>query len=934
MTPSSSRSSEFKGETAPIPVVEDQLPRLDSLRRDAASSRDLVSRSETHPATAWDITWEAPNRELGRDLGPAGQPLDLLTTTYLSQFLTPLTRDSFRDVVADIEQHLQIVNRTLAMLQMDSTGFEILLHNLLNAITVKAREILGADRASVFLIDADQEQLWSVVAESDEEQPIELRLNFGQGIAGLVAQTGEAVRIPCDFYDDPRSISAQEHDRVTGYRTYSLMVLPLADKDGRPLAVIELLNKLRFPNNPSQSLDHRIDPQGFSEEDLERFADFASCIRLVIESSQALYRASGKQRASQALSNAIAAFSRSKLDLKATLFTVMDEAQHLLGADRSTLWILDRDRQLLWANLLQADGQLQEISVPVGVGIVGRVAETGQPLNIPFDLYDHPDGTYAKLLDQQTGYRTCSLLCMPVFDPQGQLIAVTQLVNKRRAGQWPAYSAESWPIAPEAWRTSFHRLDQELMQSFNIQAGIAIHNAQLFEAVQRQENLQRQILHNLSNAVISTDRQGRILTANASARNLLGRSTRDVAQEDATEGSLSHCSLAPEPLENLLLTDLIQLQDLDFGRQLQAALSSDDPDARRQYYPDQTLLSRDRSHCVNLTIDSISPPNNPEDISGALVVIDDFSDEKRLKTAMYRYMNRELADEVLRRNEPTLGGVMRDVSVLFADIRSYTPLSEQLPVHQVVTILNEYFETMVEAVFGHKGTLDKFIGDALMAVFGSPMPQDDHPWQAIQCAIEMQQRLTIFNQTHAHILPHPLKVGIGINSDSVICGNIGSSRRMEYTAIGDGVNLASRLEAASKDYGCDILISEQTYRNYKDRLWARELDIVHVRGKCNAVHIYEVMGLRQGDFSAPLSSDQSKILHHFERGRRYYLNQAFIPAMREFIHVLEINPQDRASLRHLQRCQYYMANPPGDNWQGVCGPESLKGDSVDLRITL
>jgi adenylate cyclase len=930
MTPSPSRSSEFKGETVPIPVVEETLPRRDSLWRDGVAPRDLSLRSETHPATGWEITWDNP----GRNLGTEGEPLDLLTTNYLGQFLTPLTRDSFRDVVADIEQHLQIVNRTLAMLQMDSTGFEILLHNLLNAITVKAREILGADRASVFLIDADQAQLWSIVAESDSDQPIELRLNFGQGIAGIVAETGEAVRIPCDFYDDPRSISAQEHDRVTGYRTYSLMVMPLADKEGRPLAVIELLNKLRFPNNPSQPLDHRIDPQGFSEEDLDRFADFASCIRLVIESSQALYRASGKQRASQALSNAIAAFSRSKLDLNATLLTVMDEAQQLLGADRSTLWILDRDRQLLWANLLQADGQLQEISVPVGVGIVGRVAETGKPLNIPFDLYNHPDGSYAKLLDQQTGYRTCSLLCMPVFDPQGQLIAVTQLVNKRRAGQWPPYSDESWPIAPDAWRTSFHRLDQELMQSFNIQAGVAIHNAQLFESVQRQENLQRQILHNLSNAVISTDRQGRILTANASARNLLGRSTRDASLEDAIPGEALNCSIAPEPLENLLLTDLIQLQDLDFGQQLLAALSSDDPDARRQYYPDQTLLSRDRTHCVNLTIDSISPPHNPEDISGALVVIDDFSDEKRLKTAMYRYMNRELADEVLRRNEPTLGGVMRDVSVLFADIRSYTPLSEQLPVHQVVTILNDYFETMVEAVFGHKGTLDKFIGDALMAVFGSPMPQEDHPWQAIQCAIEMQQRLTIFNQTHAHILPHPLKVGIGINSDSVICGNIGSSRRMEYTAIGDGVNLASRLEAASKDYGCDILISEQTYRAYKDRLWARELDIIQVRGKCNAVHIYEVMGLRQGDFSAPLSSDQSKILHHFERGRRYYLNQAFIPAMREFIHVLEINPQDRASLRHLQRCQHYMANPPGDDWQGVCCAESLKNESVESRISM
>lgn len=932
MTPSSSRSSDFSDLSPPsLAGAEIGLSRLDSLRRES-QGRELSNRSELATPT-WDSAWDSLSRETpSSDPEVRDDSREILATTYLGQFLTPLTRDSFRDVVAEIEQHLQIVNRTLAMLQMDSTGFEVLLHNLLNAITVKAREILGADRATVFLVDAEQKQIWSIVAESDGDLPIELRLDFGQGIAGLVAETREALRIPCDFYDDPRSASAQEHDRITGYRTYSLMVMPLLDNDGHPLAVIELLNKLRFPNDPSQSLDNRIDPQGFSEEDLDRFADFASCIRLVIESSQALYRASGKQRASKALSNAIAAFGRSNLDLSATLLTVMDEAQHLLGADRSTLWILDRDRQTLWAKLPQADGRLQDVSVPVGVGVVGRVAQTGQPLNIPYDLYDHPDGSHAKLLDQQTGYRTCSLLCMPVFDPQGQMIAVTQLVNKRRAGQWRPYKPENWPESPESWRTSFHLLDQELMESFNIQAGIAIYNAQLFDAVQRQENLQRQILHNLSNAVISTDRQGRILTANASARKLLGRSSPETSTPPESPDSPEPW-VTPEQLEQLLLTDLIQLQDLDFGQQLHAALSSDDPDARRQYYPDQTLLSRDRSHSVNLTIDSISPPNQPEGISGALVVIDDFSDEKRLKTAMYRYMNRELADEVLRRNEPTLGGVLRDVSVLFADIRSYTPLSEQLPAHQVVTLLNDYFESMVEAVFGHKGTLDKFIGDALMAVFGSPMPQDDHSWKAIQCAIEMQQRLALFNQSHAHILPHPLKVGIGINSDAVICGNIGSSRRMEYTAIGDGVNLASRLEAASKDYGCDILISEQTYKPYADRLWARELDLIQVRGKCNAVRIYEVMGLREGEFALPLSSDQTAILHHYDRGRHYYLNQAFIPAMREFIHVLEINPQDRASLRHLQRCQHYMANPPAEDWDGVCQPAQAN-DVTESWITM
>lgn len=202
--------------------------------------------------------------------------------------------------------------------------------------------------------------------------------------------------------------------------------------------------------------------------------------------------------------------------------------------------------------------------------------------------------------------------------------------------------------------------------------------------------------------------------------------------------------------------------------------------------------------------------------------MEDISDEKRLKSTMYRYMTQELAEQLMENPDAAkMGGDRKAVSVLFSDIRSYTSLTENLKAEEVVEMLNEYFESMVDAVFSFKGTLDKYIGDAIMAVFGSPLPLADHEWMAVQSALEMRQRLVAFNLNRTEKNQDIIRIGIGINSDTVISGNIGSSKRMEFTAIGDGVNLGSRLESASKIYGTDIIISGNTYKPCASRIRAR-----------------------------------------------------------------------------------------------------------------
>jgi adenylate cyclase len=259
-------------------------------------------------------------------------------------------------------------------------------------------------------------------------------------------------------------------------------------------------------------------------------------------------------------------------------------------------------------------------------------------------------------------------------------------------------------------------------------------------------------------------------------------------------------------------------------------------------------------------------------------------------------------------------GERKDVTILFSDIRGYTTLTENLGAAEVVSLLNQYFETMVEAVFNHEGTLDKFIGDALMAVFGAPLPlTENHAWLAVKSAMDMRQRLQEFNQKRIFHSQPQIRIGIGISSGEVVSGNIGSPKRMDYTVIGDGVNLSSRLEGVTKEYGCDIIISEFTYNLCSDHLWVRQLDKIRVKGKHQAVNIYELIG----DRSTPLDANTQEFLHYYQAGRNAYILRDFTQAIACFESAQAIIPTDKAVHIHLERAYKYQQIPPSKSWDGV-----------------
>ncbi|NES80255.1 MAG: GAF domain-containing protein [Moorea sp. SIO2B7] len=846
------------------------------------------------------------------------------TTGKFSAYLAPLNQDSFKEVVTGVEEKLQVFHDTLSMLDsvLDTQGFDAILNDMLQSITLKTGELLGADRTTIFLLDQDKDELWSIVAKGEDGKPLEIRMPADKGIAGEVATSRQVVNIPYDFYDDPRSTSAKEFEQKTGYRTYTMLAMPLLkeepnEKGERELvAVVQLLNKLKSPHDPAKPLEERISHQGFTDEDVNMFREFEASIRLILESSRSFYRATQRQRAANALIGAINSLSKGNLDLDATLKTVMDEAKKLMNAARSTLWLIDHDKNDLWAKITKSDGSLKELRVPIGEGFAGKVAQMnlspdrsleGETLNISFDLYNHPDSGNSQKTDQEIGFRTCSLLCMPVFNSDEELIGVTQLVNKEKKGDFPEYNPENWPKPPERWKASFNRSDQEFMKAFNIQAGVAIQNAKLFNQVKQQEQMQHDMLRSLTNGVISTDKKGIIIAANEKAKELLGFGKDD-------------------PLEGKQMSELVEIREQDitdksdvakkgkFSEWFARALSPKEDEDRQQYYPDQPLMSAaGEEHSVNLSINSITDTTHANNVYGALVVMDDISDEKRLKNTMYRYMTQELAEQLLKSGSLELGGDRKEVSVLFSDIRSYTSLTEKLQPEEVVSMLNEYFDSMVEAIFTHKGTLDKYIGDAIMAVFGSPLTSEDHAWEAVQTALEMSTRLKEFNKKRQAENKEIIEIGIGINSDFVISGNIGSSRRMEFTAIGDGVNLSSRLEGTSKQYGCEIVISENTYNTCKDEIIVRELDRIRVKGKTQPVSIYELVGYKTD--SIPEQTQQVIELYH--QGRDYYLQHQFARALGKFAEVLEIDCHNKSAKLHMQRCQHFFTHPPADDWDGI-----------------
>lgn len=293
--------------------------------------------------------------------------------------------------------------------------------------------------------------------------------------------------------------------------------------------------------------------------------------------------------------------------------------------------------------------------------------------------------------------------------------------------------------------------------------------------------------------------------------------------------------------------------------------------------------------------------------------VNEQKEKLKIKRMFSNYVNKSVVESLLK--DPSklkLGGEKKNLTVLFSDVAGFTSISESMNPEALVKLLNEYLSEMTEIVLESDGLLDKYIGDAIMAVWGTPIALPDHPERACKSALKMMERLIILQKKWKKKNLPEINIRIGINTGEMVVGNIGSTKRMDYTVMGDAVNLASRLEGTNKQYGTKILISEFTYVHIKHKFLTREIDSVRVKGKLKPVKIYELISEKKND-----NDETPDYILLFEEGLKLYKNKKWDEAILKFKEVLKLKSDDPVSITYIKRCEEFKKNPPPDNWDGV-----------------
>ncbi len=708
-----------------------------------------------------------------------------------------------------------------------------------------------SDRGTLFLNDPSTGELYSRVLQGD--QTLELRLLNSVGIAGWVFTTHESLIIN-DAYADPRF--NREVDELTGYETRNLVCAPITTALGVVIGVAQVLNK--------REGDYDLD-------DLKLLEAMTSQASAALVSASRLEDVDERRSEEMEFLRLVSDIT-AELDLDALLQRVMAEATRMLRAERSTLFLLDERTDELFARVAEGDS-VGEIRFPATNGIAGTVFSSGESINI---AHAYADLRFNPELDRRTGFFTRSILCVPVISNDGRIIGVTQVLN-RRGGR-------------------FTSEDEQRLKAFTAQVSIALQNAKLFDDVQNMRNYSEAMLASMSNGVITLDMAGTVATCNDAGGRILGTDASSLVGSHYSEvfGSAEEIigAMVARVADDAIRTPEIAM-DVDIQR-----LGTDGSDAT------SAVLSANVS--VLPLIGGIG------EHLGTMVVMEDISGEKRVRATMARYMDPALADQLVRGDEDILGGRSVEASVLFSDVRSFTSLAEELGPQATVTLLNDYFTIMVECIQEQGGMLDKFIGDAIMAAFGLPVAHGDDADRAVQSAISMISSLFEWNKERMQDGRRPIDMGIGINTGTVVAGNIGSPKRMDFTMIGDGVNLASRLESACKQYSARILISEYTLGQLNGVYRTRQVDHVVVKGKTQPVAVYEVLDYH----TAQTFPNLMDAVNHFRDGIEKYRSGNWESAVNAFRETLRANPDDTLAETYIDRCLVLKENPPAD-WNGI-----------------
>ena len=610
----------------------------------------------------------------------------------------------------------------------------------------------------------------------------------------------------------------------------------------------------------SEVLNKRTD--AFTEEDLGLLEELVRQAAIALESRRTAEEIEYDRLQQLELLKVVSEVS-TEIKLGPLLQKLIATITKMLNAERSTLFLNDEKTNELYTEIGEGLGATQ-IRFPNHVGIAGTVFKSVQSVNIP---HAYADLRFNPSFDKRTGFFTRSMLCVPVINKDGKTIGVTQVLNKRGG--------------------TFTSEDEARLKAFTSQIAIALENAKLFDDVQNMKNYNESVLESMSSGVITLNEDGFVITCNTAGSRIMKVRPEDLLKRSAADVFSESNKWVAEKVE---LVGHKQTQEVTMDAEM--TFAGEKVSANVTILP---LISTQRKKI------------------GSLIMIEDITGEKRLKSTMSRYMDPSVAEKMLQAGAEILGGQSSIATVLFSDIRSFTTLTEELGPQATVSLLNEYFTVMVDCIQYEGGMLDKFIGDAIMAVFGTPVRHDDDEDRAVRASSHMLQELNGYNLRRNAEGKKSIQIGIGINTDTIVSGNIGSPRRMDYTVIGDGVNLASRLESACKQYHARLLISEFTFKKLHGTYRIREIDRVIVQGKTQPVGLYEVLDYHSDETFPNLM----EVLNAFRYGVKCYRDRRWDDGIKAFRDALELNPRDFVSQMYVERCELLKQSPPAEDWNGV-----------------
>jgi PAS domain S-box-containing protein len=490
----------------------------------------------------------------------------------------------------------------------------------------------------------------------------------------------------------------------------------------------------------------------------------------------------------------------SSLETDEVLKIVMDTIVRLTGAERGFLMLRGADGKLeirVARNWEQESVETSDFAV--SSTIINKVATEGVAMLTTNAQEDPRFGGQESIV----AYNLRSIMCVPL-KVKDDITGVIYTDNRVRTGL-------------------FTEKERDLLTAFANQAAVAIENARLFESVRRTlaevtdlKNLMDNVFASIASGVITADVHDKITLANRAAAAILGQTTEEMVGHSIEE-------ILP-PVGDGISPHIIQVR-----KKKEAVIGL-------EFNP--TLPNRGP---VDLRFNLSPLKDAAETMQGVAIVLDDLTDQKRLE-AQRKLFEKMVSPAVIDQLNPDalqLGGRRAEITGLFADIRGFTSYSETLKPEELVSILNQYLAGCADAVLAHEGTIDKFLGDAIMAWFNAPIPQPDHTLRAVRAALGIRDAIKALHKKlpkEAH-----LSFGVGIHYGDAVLGLVGTERRLDYTAIGDSVNTAKRIQENSGPG--QILISEAAYAHVKKKVEVKEVEPVQAKGKSQPIQVYEVVGL-------------------------------------------------------------------------------------------